>query len=101
MSLRNSQPVEFSPSIDSTTGGSVGCEAPILPPERVTTAPTHPSDAACVAGGFSFTGTAADHLQRTDRAIREARKGHKPVRDLLRRKRLLTARCAALGGERG
>lgn len=48
-----------------------------------------------------FIGTAADHLQRTERAIREARKGHKPVRDLLRRKRLLTARCAALGGDRG
>ena len=44
-----------------------------------------------------FIGTAADHLQRTDRAIREARADHKPVRDLLRRKRLLVARCAALG----
>ena len=33
-------------------GAARCCEAPILPPERVTTAPTHPSDAACVAGGF-------------------------------------------------
>jgi hypothetical protein len=48
-----------------------------------------------------FIGTAADHLKRTDRAIREARADHKPVRGLLRRKRLLTARCAALGGDRG
>lgn len=48
-----------------------------------------------------FIGTAADHLKRTERAIMEARKGHKPVRDLLRRKRLLTARCAALGATDG
>lgn len=48
-----------------------------------------------------FIGTAADHLQRTDRAIKEARADHKPVRNLLRRKRILTARCAALGAENG
>ena len=48
-----------------------------------------------------FIGTAADHLKRTDRAIREARADHKPVRDLLRRKRILTARCAALGAVDG
>ena len=36
------------------TGAARCCEAPILPPERGSfAAPTHPSDAACVAGGFS------------------------------------------------
>lgn len=80
-------------------GAARCCEAPILP-ERVTTAPTHLRHLR-VSEGFSFIGTAADHLQRTDRAIREARKDHGPVRDLLRRKRILTARCAALGAVDG
>ena len=59
MSLRNSQPVEYPPSTDSTTGGSVGCEAPnSTVDQRVTTAPTHPSGPS-VAGGF-FKGVEHD-----------------------------------------
>jgi hypothetical protein len=83
-------------------GAASGDEAPILPVKRglLLSAPTHLRHLR-VSEGFSFIGTAADHLKRTERAIREARKGHKPVRGLLRRKRLLTARCAALGGDRG
>ena len=42
-------------------------------------------------------GTAADHLSRVERAIADARAAHMPVRHLLRRKRVLVARCAALG----
>ena len=72
-----------------------------LPPERGSFAAPTLLRHLRVSEGFSFIGTAADHLQRTDRAIREARADHKPVRDLLRRKRLLTARCAALGAVDG
>jgi hypothetical protein len=103
MPLRNSQPLGLSLPFDSTNGGSVGCEAPNSSVDQrgfKSPAPTHLRHLR-VSGGFSFTGTAADHLQRTERAIREARKGHKPVRGLLRRKRLLTARCAALGAANG
>ena len=53
MSLRNSQPVEYPPSTENTTGGSVGCEAlnSTVDQRGSFAAPTHPSGPS-VAGGF-------------------------------------------------
>lgn len=46
-----------------------------------------------------FIGTAAYHLARVEAAIARARASHAPCRDLLKRRKLLVARCAALGGK--
>lgn len=45
----------------------------------------------------AFLGTAAEHLEAVERQIDEARAKHRPVADLLKRQRILKARCAALG----
>lgn len=46
-----------------------------------------------------FLGTAAEHLEATEARIAEARAAHRPVADLLKRQRILKARCAALGAK--
>jgi hypothetical protein len=53
--------------------------------------------AAC----FPFIGTAAEHLEQVEKAIDRRRKAHHPVADLLKRRRILVARCAALGVQHG
>jgi len=52
-------------------------------------------------GAFPFIGTAGDNLARVERAIDRQRKAHGPLRDLLKRQRILKARCAALGVQHG
>ena len=52
-------------------------------------------------GAFPFMGTAGDNLARVERAIDRQRKAHGPLRDLLKRQRILKARCAALGVQHG
>jgi hypothetical protein len=52
---------------------------------------------ASASGALCFTGTARDHLARVERAIERQRKAHGPVSELLKRQRVLKARCAALG----
>jgi len=47
----------------------------------------------------AFLGTAAEHLEAVERQIDEARAAHRPVADLLKRQRILKARCAALGAK--
>ena len=49
------------------------------------------------SGAFPFIGTAGDHLEAIERRIRLARASHQPVAGLLKRQRILKARCAALG----
>ena len=46
-------------------------------------------------------GKAAHHLARVERAIERQRKAHGPVADLIKRRKILIARCAALGGHNG
>lgn len=49
------------------------------------------------AGVFPFIGTAAEHLERVRHDLEHARANHAPVAKLLRRRKVLVARCAALG----
>lgn len=53
------------------------------------------------SGAFPFIGTAGDHLEAIERRIRLARASHQPVAGLLKRQRILKARCAALGACHG
>lgn len=53
------------------------------------------------SGAFPFIGTAGDHIEAIERRIRLARASHQPVAGLLRRQRILKARCAALGACHG
>lgn len=50
------------------------------------------------SGVFCFIGTAADHLDRVERQLERQRASHGVVADLVKRQRILKARCAALGG---
>ncbi len=76
-------------------------------PTNPAAAPGHVQQPPCppTAGGtssrrqraFPFVGTAGEHLDRVERAIERQRRAHGPLRNLLKRQRVLKARCAALG----
>lgn len=48
---------------------------------------------------YPFIGTAAQALDRVEQQIKQARKDHKSTRALLARRKLLVARCVALGAK--
>lgn len=60
--------------------------------------PTTPALLDSAPGAFPFIGTPEQRLASLDRRIEAARRNHAAVRHLTRRRVLLVARVAALGG---